>query len=187
LINEVRKNSVNRMLGKYGMERCHAEQVRNLSLIIFDKTKGLIHDLSENDRELLEAGALLHDIGYYISAKGHHKNAQILINRDRLEGFSEREVEIIGKIARYHKGRLPKKRHVLFSKLAAFVRLSDALDRTHCNVVNDMDFVLDSLVGVLVVYLKLNTPSYYFEICKAQDKKDLFEREFGFEVQLRVG
>lgn len=185
------------MLNKYELEPMHAHQVKKLALIIFDKTQGLIHNLTKNQRELLEAGALLHDIGYYISAKNHHKNAQKLILQDKLEGFSEKEVKIIANITRYHRGKLPNKKHEnymslsevnrkLVNKLGAFVRLADALDRTHCSVVDDMEFTLDSFSDLLTVGLKLNTPSYYFEMCKAQDKKDLFEKEFHYELQFQV-
>lgn len=194
MTNQTRQTSVRDMFNKYELEPAHAEQVTKLALTIFDKTTGIIHKMSDNERELLEAGALLHDIGYFIGAKGHNKNAHKLITQDRLEGFNDREIEIIANIARYHRGKLPNKKHTSYmsltndekqivNRLSAFVRLADALDRTHCNVVNDIDFQLDSMFRILNLKLNLNTPSYYFEICKANEKKDLFEKEFNLDLR----
>ncbi len=195
--NKIKQLSIKTMLDKYELEPGHAEQVKNLSLLIFDKTLGAVHNMSGNERELLEAGALLHDIGYHISAKNHHKNSQKLILQEGLPGFSRKETEIIANIARYHRGKLPCKKHrhyislsqndrQLVNGLSAFVRLADALDRSHCSVVKDMDFSINSASNVLNISLRLNTPVCYPEIYKAQDKKDLFEQEFGLELRFNV-
>jgi len=185
------------MFEKYELEPAHGEQVRKLSLIIFDKTKERIHNMGEYERELLEASALLHDIGYYVSAKSHHKNAYNLIIKDRLEGFLDTEIEIIANVTRYHRGKTPQKKHkeyvclsqkdrLLVNRLAGIVRVADALDRTHCSVVNDLDFDLKQNTAVLVMKLKLATPSCYSEIIKANEKKDLFEKEFGLELRIGI-
>ncbi len=185
------------MFIKYELEPAHAEQVKKLSLVFFDKTQGLVHNMGEYERELLEAGALLHDIGYYISAKSHHKNAYKLIKENPPEGFTDTETEIIANIARYHRSKIPQKKHKpymglskndrhLLSRLAAFVRVADALDRTHCSVVEDMDFDLKENEKVLCIKLKLCTPSCYSEIIKANEKKDLFEKEFGLELRIGI-
>lgn len=183
MINQVRQNSVINMLYKYDHEPAHAEQVTKLSLIIFDKTKGMLHEFSQNERDLLEAGALLHDIGYYIGAQGHNKNSKKIIKHNGLAGFSKDEVRAIAKIARFHRGRLPEKPDFTTNKLAAMVRVADALDRTHYSVVDDIEFQRDSGLTFL---LKLRTPDCRFEILKAQDKKDLFEREFGLELKFKI-
>lgn len=197
MINNLREESVRHIFNRYEFEPSHAEQVTKLALIIFDKTRDMLHSLGDNERDILEAGSLLHDIGYYISAKGHNKNSRKLIEKENMPGFSEREKEIIANIARYHRGKLPKKSHSsynrlsyndksLVNKLSAFTRVADALDRSHCNVVNDIDFVQDPFCHTLTLFLKLNTPDCSFEIIKAKDKKDLFEKEFGFEVKFEV-
>ena len=196
MICRTKWNSTENLFSKYELEPAHAEQVKKLALIIFDKTKGLIHDMSDNERDLLEAGALLHDIGYYISAEGHNKNSYKLIMQDKIDGFSEQETEIIANITRYHRGKLPNKKHFsyinmpqkdrqLVNKLGAFVRLADAFDRTHCNVINNLDFILDSFTCTLIIYLKPDMPDCTFELAKAEDKKDLFEKEFGLNVKVK--
>lgn len=197
MINNLREETIKNIFNRYEMEPSHAKQVTKIALIIFDKTKGLIHNLGLNERDLLEAGTLLHDIGYYIAAKGHNKNSYKLIEKETLPGFSEREKEIIGNIARYHRGKMPKSKHSCYealtgneksivNKLSAFVRVADALDRTHCSVVDNLDFIYDSFSHTLTVLLKLHTPDCSFEILKANDKKDLFEKEFNLELRFEV-
>lgn len=197
MLNKLRQESIRKIFDLYETEPPHAYQVTKLALIIFDKTFGLIHNMGDNERDLLEAGALLHDIGYYISAKSHNKNAYKLIEKELIPGFTELEKEIIGNITRYHRGKLPQKKHKNYSdlsikdrslvnKLSAFVRLADALDRSHRSVINDIDILNDSFYKILIVILKLKTPDCASEIWKAKDKKDLFEKEFNLQLKFEV-
>ncbi len=197
MIDHKRQESIIKLFNKYESEPAHSQQVTKLALILFDKTKGIVHNLSENERDLLEAGALLHDIGYYISADKHNKNAYKLIMKNDLPGFSQEEKQIIANIARYHRGKLPRKKHNCYNclsneaksavnKLGALVRLADGLDRTHRSVINDLEFTVDFKKSTIIVFLKLNTPDCSFEILKAQDKKDFFEKEFGLKLKFKV-
>ena len=131
-------------------ERCsyipaHANQVAKLSLALFDATQNE-HDLGPREREWLEFGALLHDIGSHISYEGHHKHSYYLIRHGELRGFDPEEVEVIGLVARYHRQATPKKSHEGFERLSgplrrtvkilgALVRLAEGLDRSHSQVV----------------------------------------------------
>src|SRR5438132_14040858 len=49
----------------------HAEHVRELSILLFDELQP-VHHLPAESRVLLEAGALLHDVGHMVSHRGHH-------------------------------------------------------------------------------------------------------------------
>jgi exopolyphosphatase/guanosine-5'-triphosphate,3'-diphosphate pyrophosphatase len=134
-------------------ERCsyypdHAAQVAGLAQKIFDRTQS-IHGLGAREREWLEYGALLHDVGAHISYEAHHKHSYYLIRHGELRGFDPEEVEVIGLIARYHRQALPKKSHEGFRELskelrrsvkilAAMVRLAEGLDRSHVQVVKDL-------------------------------------------------
>ena len=55
------------------------------------------------EREWLEFGALLHDVGVHISYKSHHKHSYYLIRNGDLRGFEPQEIEVIALIARYHR------------------------------------------------------------------------------------
>jgi exopolyphosphatase / guanosine-5'-triphosphate,3'-diphosphate pyrophosphatase len=134
-------------------ERCsyypdHAAQVAQLALAIFDATRDR-HKLGGREREWLEFGALLHDVGIHISYEAHHKHAYYLIRHGDLRGFDPVEVDVIALIARYHRLATPKKGHEGFGELprplrktvkvlGAMVRLAEGLDRSHKQVVKKL-------------------------------------------------
>jgi len=126
----------------------HARQVARLSLEIFDALAADV-SLGEPERRLLEAAALLHDTGYFISYSSHHKHSYHLIRHADLFGFSPREREIIANVARYHRKSLPKKKHegfarlaepdrLLVSRLGGILRLADGLDRRRNSLVKQL-------------------------------------------------
>ena len=101
------------------------------------------------EREWLEYAALLHDLGYSIHYRGHHKHAYYLITNAVLDAFDQREIEIIAHVARYHRGAAPKASHPtlaalkpwqqrIIRKLAALLRVADSLDRTHASRVEEI-------------------------------------------------
>src|SRR5262245_28829907 len=142
---DVRRRSVVELGERCNYLPAHAQQVARLSLAVFDATRSL-HKLGQREREWLEYGALLHDIGIHISYERHHKHAFYLIRNGGLRGFEPEEVDIIGLVARYHRQATPKASHEGFSALpkerrqavrvlGAMVRLAEGLDRSHAQVV----------------------------------------------------
>ena len=136
-----------RLLGrKYDYEAEHAQTVSRFALELFDATKSL-HKLGPDERILLEVAALLHDIGYYVGTRDHHKNTWYLINASPLVGVDEIHKTMIALVTRYHTRALPKaghkefmdlspKRRRIVVMLAAILRLAEALDREHGNKVH---------------------------------------------------
>jgi exopolyphosphatase / guanosine-5'-triphosphate,3'-diphosphate pyrophosphatase len=134
-------------------ERCnyspeHTQQIAHLALALFDQTR-TVHGLGDREREWLEYGALLHDVGMHISYEGHHRHSYYLIKHGDLRGFEPEEIEVIGLLARYHRRGSPKKSHGEFAALrgplrqvvrtlAAFLALAEGLDRSHAQVVSDL-------------------------------------------------
>lgn len=137
-------------------ERCnswseHVRHVARLALSIFDQTRG-VHGLGDREREWLEYGALLHDVGNHISYERHHRHSYYLIKNGGLRGFEPTEVELIALVARYHRQAVPKKSHEGYNllkgsqrravrTLSAIVRLAEGLDRSHGQVVESVDVV----------------------------------------------
>ena len=184
-------------LTKYSTELVHSKQVCDISLTIFDKTKGLLHDFGEQERELLEAGALLHDIGYHISAEKHHKNSYKIIKTIGLEGYDESETDIIANIARYHRNKLPSDKHenfnnltpqtkLLVERLGGIVRLADGLDRSHSSTILDVDCEFDKETATLKLILKAKTQDCYPEIYAGEKKRDLLEKAFDIAVLFTI-
>lgn len=192
-LTDVRYSSVRHLGERTNYDKEHSDQVLKLANKIFDFVK-LKFEFSDDEREYLEAAALLHDIGYYISHTDHHKHSYYLIRNADMLGFNDKEIEIIANIARYHRKSHPKIKHENFNKLdesskdlvkklAGILRIADALDRSHKAVVNDIDIGIKD--KVLEVNLKSCSSDPSLEIWGANIRKGLFEESFGYEVRIK--
>jgi exopolyphosphatase/guanosine-5'-triphosphate,3'-diphosphate pyrophosphatase len=113
---EDRMEWIRQFARKCQSNEAHNEHVADLALQIFDDLRDH-YDMPIEARQMLQAGALLHDIGYLISHSQHHKHAYHLIMHGDLPRFSAREVELIANVARYHRRAYPKKKHENYSRL----------------------------------------------------------------------
>src|SRR6201998_374600 len=128
----------------------HAEHVRELSILLFDKLQPG-HHLSAESRVLLEAGALLHDVGHMISHRGHHKHGEYLALNGDIPGLEGRERAVVAALVRYHNRKSePAGHHAAYSalnnndkrearRLAAILRIAEALDHSHRERVTNVD------------------------------------------------
>ena len=146
---DVRRRSVIELGERCGYWSEHAQQVARVALTIFDQTRS-VHGLSDKEREWLEYGALLHDIGVHISYERHHRHSYYLIKNGDLRGFQPQETEVIALLARYHRQATPKKSHEGYADLpgmlrgtvktlSAMVRLAEGLDRSHAQALAGID------------------------------------------------
>lgn len=167
----------------------HSRHVAKIALNIFDELAKEFK-FKKTDRKLLEAAALLHDVGYFISYNSHHKHSHHLIRHAELFGFTPREREMTALIARYHRKSLPKKKHDEFARLDAkdqllvcqlggILRLSDGLDRRRSGLVEVVALRHD--VSAYRLRL-LGTEDISVEIFGGNAKKDLFEKSFAGNV-----
>ena len=146
---DVRRRSVVELGERCGYWSEHAQHVTRLALSIFDQSRS-VHGFGDRERNWLEYGALLHDVGVHISYERHHRHSYYLIKNGDLRGFDPKETEIIALIARYHRQATPKKSHEGYSDLngalrrtvktlAAMVRLAEGLDRSHSQALAGID------------------------------------------------
>jgi exopolyphosphatase/guanosine-5'-triphosphate,3'-diphosphate pyrophosphatase len=182
---DTRRRSIFELLVKCNWHEQHSTHVSRLALKLFDELRPW-HDLTDEDRELLEYAALTHDIGYHISHKKHHKHALYLITNADLKGFLQEEIEIIANVARYHRRSTPKARHNHFDVLnptqkrriraiAGILRVADGLDRSHFQNVKNIELE----VTEQNITLRLDTiGDPELEIWGAMRKRELFERLF---------
>jgi exopolyphosphatase/guanosine-5'-triphosphate,3'-diphosphate pyrophosphatase len=175
------------------VEVLHAAHVTRLALEIFDQTHAL-HQLSSTEREWLQYGALLHDIGCHIGYAKHQRHSYYLITHGDLTGFSSDEVEVLASIARYHKGGGPKQRHEnwrrlnpylrpVVEKLAAIVRIADALDRSHRQLVTGVECRVRSRRADLTASARADCEA---ELTEARRKGNLFERVFDRRLSFKA-
>jgi exopolyphosphatase/guanosine-5'-triphosphate,3'-diphosphate pyrophosphatase len=199
-----RSDSVHQLLEKYHASVEHAEQVAKLATDIFLKTKDTLHHYPEDVGHLLWSAAMLHDVGMYVGRNGHHKHSYYLIKNGGLLGHSEEEVDFIASIARYHRGSEPKDAHEAFAgiepakrrmvtDMAAILRLAEALDRSHRQVVQRLEFDLDSNVKSkdgnkslsLLIYVRQGE-IWEPETWALKEKKALFEKQFQVRLNFEV-
>ena len=171
----------------------HGEQVRKLALAIFSAMPPEpLFD--QRARQMLEAGALLHDVGYFISYDRHHKHSYHLIRHAELFDFSPREREIVANLARYHRKALPKARHEnyarlapadreLVGKLGGILRLADGLDRRRSRAVEAM--TCSAATDCFTIDLH-GSGDLSVEAYGGQAKGDLFAAAFGCELLIRT-
>ena len=169
----------------------HSLQIVRLAMAIFDGVAPAF-SLGQMERQMLEAAALLHDVGYFISYSGHHKHTYHLIRHADLFGFTPREREIIANVARYHRKSLPKKKHESFERLSlqdkelvrrlgGIVRLADGLDRRRNSVVSSLECTLSSRSFQVRL---AGDDDVSVELFGGKAKGDLFEQAFGRKLVL---
>ncbi|MCZ7556580.1 MAG: Ppx/GppA family phosphatase [Bacteroidia bacterium] len=194
-LTDIRKASVLHLGESCHYEARHADTVRRMSLELFDQLRPR-HGLGNAEREYLEAAALLHDIGYHISHSEHHKHSYYLIRHSELLGFTDREIEIIANVARYHRKSHPKIKHEGYPRLkdedqrivralAGILRVADGLDRRHNNIFRSLQCTVRN-AGVLIEPVLRRECDTSIEIWGAERRKELLEEELGLPVALRV-
>ena len=170
----------------------HSLHVASLALRLFDQTQRL-HKLSSTERAWLEYAAILHDIGYLINERQHHKHAYYLIVHSQLGGLSVDDIHVVANVARYHRRAAPNQKHEGFELLStkkkrivrflsAILRIADALDRTHFSVVRTLDVKLGKTI---TIHLHV-TGDAVLETWAAKGRADLFEQVFRRRVKFTV-
>jgi exopolyphosphatase/guanosine-5'-triphosphate,3'-diphosphate pyrophosphatase len=198
-----RSKSVHNLLEKYHGTLEHAQQVAYLSQLLFTQTRGILHNYPEDIGHLLWSAAMLHDVGMFIGRNGHHKHSYYLIKNAGLLGHSEEEVALIASIARYHRGSEPKVTHEAWYShdlegrkivydLASFLRIAEALDRSHKQVVKDLRVIVsasskEGQSGSLSLFLNLHENSHcQSEIWALNEKRSFFENHFQTKLEVLV-
>ena len=179
----------------YLYDKKHVQQVERISLLIFDKLAKL-YGMGDRERMLLRGACLLHDIGKYVAMRSHSKHSYQLIRSMDIIGFSEEDREIIALTAYYHANklleetskdapRMEKKHFAIVAKLAAILRLADALDRSYTQKVRFLEVNVKN--GELIVRAE-SKQDMALEIWTFEDKRAFFEHVYGITPVLeRVG
>ncbi len=188
-VPDQRRRSVLDLARRCDWHEVHSLQVARLCLELFDQTRAL-HKLEKPERELIEFGAMLHDIGWHISREGHHKHSMYLVENGDLKGFTDEEIEIIANITRYHRGPTPQADHKAYASLsakakkivnvgAALLRIADGLDRSHASVVSSLRLKVKKQKVDVRVRARSDAE---LEIWGARRKTDLFNEVFDRSV-----
>jgi exopolyphosphatase/guanosine-5'-triphosphate,3'-diphosphate pyrophosphatase len=175
----------------------HSAHVARLALELFDATAAR-HGLGDDSREILEAAALLCNVGMFLSHAQHHKHSYYVIRgTDRLAGFNDDEVERIALVARYHRKSEPKGRHPEYaavpedtqrevSVLAGLLRVAIGLDRNHAGRVDRLAVHGD---GDPLVITAVPAPGQDIglELYAAGTRTGLLDAALGVRTEVREG
>lgn len=178
---------------KYAIDQAHARHVADLAVELF-RELAPEHKLPARYEILLRVTALLHDIGTFVSSRSHHKHSMYLIANSELFGLTTRETELISLVARYHRRSLPLPTHpeymaldhesrITVSKLAALLRVADALDRSHSQRIRNVSFARGP--GELMIVAR-DVGDATLEQLALERKGSMFESVFGLKAVLRT-
>ncbi|MAE65055.1 MAG: exopolyphosphatase [Phycisphaeraceae bacterium] len=177
---------------RFGFLEAHGRHVADLCARLCRELTDL-HELSPRYELILYLAALLHDVGNLVSNRGHHKHSMYLINNSNLFGFGRQEVLLTALVARYHRRASPKPTHegyatldwesrIAVAKMAAILRVADALDRSGTQRVREIVCERDGGDLVIVTPGVQDLSSEQFAL---KQKGTLFEEIFGLRVILR--
>lgn len=194
-LSDLRRRSVLNLAELMDEDPGHSAQVARLALDLFDGTAER-HHLGDESREILEAAALLCNVGLFLSHAQHHKHSYYVIrSTDRLAGFDDEEVERIALVARYHRKADPRPKHAEFASLpddvkrevqvlAGLLRVAIGLDRNHADRVRAVS-VVDEQHRLVVEVEPAPGEDVGLELYAAEDRKALLESALDVPVELR--
>ena len=178
---------------RLGYEQQHAEHVRELSIQLFDQLQP-VHHMPAQSRVLLEAGALLHDIGHMISHRGHHKHGEYLTLNGDIPGLEGRDRAVVAALVRYHNRKSePAGHHTAYSslnnadkritrRLAAILRIAEALDHSHRQKAVKIRASFQRGAVSLQVHARGDAVE---DLRDASHSAELFEKEFHVRLYFR--
>lgn len=187
------ENSAMELGRRHGFEEAHAYNVARSARALFRVLRAE-HRLEARHELLLVVAAILHEVGLCVGNRSHHKHSMYLIRNSDIFGLGDRDKEIAAIVARYHRKARPQANHpeymaldrdsrLAVSKLAAILRVADALDRRHG--AGPLDFRFD-LAGTCLAITLRGVPDTVIEEIGLYLKGDLFREVYGLDIALQT-
>jgi exopolyphosphatase/guanosine-5'-triphosphate,3'-diphosphate pyrophosphatase len=174
---------------KFKTDHPHAAHVGLFAQKIFHELQPL-HGLDAKHLLLMRVAAILHEVGMFVSAREHHKHSLYLILNTEVFGLSLKDRTLVALLARYIRRYNPDPSHPHFSdlsreermtviKLAAILRIADALDRSHSQRIKDIRLKREGDVFHIEATGVNDTT---VEQLAVNSKSDIFQEIYGCEV-----
>ncbi len=189
IFEDVRRASVMNVAHLYHYQEAHVEHVEHLALSLFDQ---LQDDplCGPDERKLLWAACILHDIGMTVDYNDHHRHSYYLILNSGLPGYSHRELALIALVTRFHRKGMPnageledileKDDDKRLLKMTACLRLAEQLDRSRDGSVRDVRLKLTNDRAQIEV---ISTVDVSVAIWSAERHTDIFRAAFGRKLE----
>ena len=179
------------MAKRYKCNKTHISYITNLALAIFDATRKL-HGMDRTERLQLQIACILHDCGKFINMQNVANNSYSIIMSTEMMGLSHKEREEVANAVRYNtlylpaypqvKDSLEDASYTTVAKLAAILRVANALDRSHKQKVEKFTIQVKERKLVIVVDTVNNIT---LEAALFKQKADFFEQIFGIRPVLK--
>jgi exopolyphosphatase/guanosine-5'-triphosphate,3'-diphosphate pyrophosphatase len=190
LFEDVRVASVHNLAAQYHADFAHTNHVARLALEMWDALAAQgVHEGEAEERDLLWAAAMLHDIGVAVDYDDHHKHSRYLILNAGLPGYSPRQAALIGQAARYHRKGNPGLGEFAplardgdlerLDRIAATLRLAEQLERSRDQAVTAADVRVEN--GRVELHLNA-AEDVTIARWAAERQGELFKRAFGREL-----
>ncbi len=184
-------HSATALAQKYRVDMDHARAVADLSVRLFDELKA-DHGLGPRPRLLLRVAGLLHEVGGFVSNLSHHKHSGYLIANSEIFGLNRLEIQVVAQVSRYHRRSppvpshteymsLPREWRVVVNKLAAILRVADALARGQIRRADDVRLARQGDELIIDIPAAENL---ILEQRAIAAKCDMFEDVYGMRVRL---
>ena len=174
---------------KYHIDEPHCRHVTKFCMILFDALD-CEHGMSRRERMMLEAAAMVHEIGMFIRASGHNLHGQYIIANSEIFGLRREELDIIGNVIRYHSGDAPsptdihyialqREERILVLKMVALLRVADALDHGHSQRIKRI--TVEKRSETVALHTEGNR-DLSLELIGLDEKSGLFQDVFGYKI-----
>ena len=150
--------------------------------------------MGPGERLVLEAGALLHDIGHFIHRKAHHRHGEYLIRNGEIPGWRGWRRDMVAALVRYHNCKSePQVQHASYASLdgarrrqvrmlTALLRIAEKLESEHAERISGVDV---QIAGGRAIFLIRAAEGTRLDLAGLERKADLFEREFHLAAEFR--
>lgn len=136
---DIRPTAIADLQRRYGVDRGHARKIADTAQYIFTQVAETWQLSADEDRNCLQWGALVHEIGAAISHIKYHKHGAYLLTHSDLPGFSKYEQERLALLVGAHRRKLnmlefdvlPEEQQQRTLYLAVIVRLAVLIHRGH--------------------------------------------------------
>ncbi len=196
-LQERRWSSVEALAARTDPDPIHTAHVQGLADQLFVDLQP-VFELGRQEREWLTCAARLHDIGFAIAERNHHKHGAYMVQHGDLKGFWPEELAILSQVVRHHRGKAPDPaKHEAFAalapwhqttvlKLTAILRLADALDRRRDQRIKKARLRLSGEEAILTVQEDAGREDLAPEREAVADKGRLLERLLGRPLRVRI-
>jgi exopolyphosphatase/guanosine-5'-triphosphate,3'-diphosphate pyrophosphatase len=171
----------------------HAEQVSKLALSLFDQLRP-IHEMGPEQRIVLELGAVLHDVGHFVSNKSHHRHGEYLIRNGEVPGLRGWRRDVVAALVKYHNCKAePQLEHASYASLdgprrrevrllTSLLRIAEKLESEHAQRISGVDV---QIAGRRAIFLIRAIDGTRLDLAGLERKSELFEREFHLKPEFR--